>query len=230
MVKKIKSKFKYIILIILIIFFIIYITFKNCKTRKKCKNKDDNGIIIKQINLNYEFMDSFIKNELNIIKNNNIVTKFIDNEDITNFLKNEITKTLGPDFFIADRGLWLRYYNSDKYINPFENWHYDRKRYSYNTKQYRIVINLFDNSKSNFCYTLKCLNNKEECIITKKNTLVLIEANETYHQLKLENGERLVLMVDVVNNSKKGICGTFFSIWDYIWLNIIVNNSIGNVK
>lgn len=115
-------------------------------------------------------------------------------------------------------------------MNPFENWHYDRKRYSYDSKQYRIVINLYDNSTSEFCYTLKCLNNKEECITTKKNTLIAIEANELHHKVKIENGERLVLMVDVVNNSTRGICGTFFSIWDYIWLKIIVNNFVGNVK
>ena len=220
----------YIILFVLIILIILYITFEKCQTRKQCKNQDDNGIIIKSINLNYDFMDSFINNELNIIRNSNIITKFIDNENITKFLKNEIIKTLGPDFFIADRGLWLRYYDSDKYINPFENWHYDMKRYSYNTKQYRIIINLFDNSTSKFYYTLKCLNNKEQYIMTQKNTLVAIEANEALHKVKIENGERLVLMVDVVNNSKRGICGTFFSIWDYIWLNIIVNNFIGNVK
>ena len=64
----------------------------------------------------------------------------------------------------------------------------------------------------------------------KKNTLIGIEANELLHKVKIENGERLVLMVDVVNNNKRGICGTFFYTWDYIWLNIIVKNFIGNVK
>ena len=187
-------------------------------------------MIIKTINLNYDFMDSFINKELMIIRNSTMNTKFIDDEKIVHFLKKEITKTLGSEFFIAERGLWLRYYNSDKYANPYETWHYDRKRYTYNSTQYRIVINLYDNSTSEFCYTLKCADNKEKCINTQKNTLLAIEANEAYHKVKVENGERLVLMADVVNDSARGICGTFFSIWDYIWLKIIINNFVGTVQ
>jgi hypothetical protein len=187
-------------------------------------------MIIKTIDLNYDFIDFFIHKELTLVRNSTLNTKFIDDEKMVQFLKKEITKTLGPDFFIADRGLWLRYYNSDKYENPYENWHYDRKRYNYHSTQYRMVINLYDNSTSAFCYTLKCADNKEKCIPTQKNTLIAIEANESYHKVKIEKGERLVLMADVVNDSNRGICGTFFSIWDYIWLKIIINNFVGSVQ
>ena len=213
-----------------ILFLILYLIFQSCQTKKKCKNKDDNGMIIKTIDLNYDFMDSFINKELTIIRNSTMNTKFIDDEKIVQFLKKEIKKTLGPEFFIAERGLWLRYYNSDKYSNPYETWHYDRKRYTYHSTQYRLVINLYDNSTSEFCYTLKCADNEEKCIATQKNTLLAIEANESYHKVKVENGERLVLMADVVNDSTRGICGTFFSIWDYIWLKIIINNFVGTVQ
>lgn len=214
----------------IILCLILYLIFQSCQTRKKCKNKDDNGMIIKTVDLDHNFIDFFINKELTTIRNSTMNTKFIDDEKMVDYLKKEITKTLGPEFFIADRGLWLRYYNSDKYANPYETWHYDRKRYTYHSKQYRIVINLYDNSTSKFCYTLKCTENQEKCIPTQKNTLLAIEANESYHKVKIEKGERLVLMADVVNDSSRGICGTFFSIWDYIWLKIIVNNFVGSVQ
>ena len=224
-----KKNYNYLILF-LIILIILIIIFLRCNSNRKCNNKDDNGIIIKNIDLNYHFINTFINNELEYIRNNNLVTKFIDNPEITNFFIKEIKKILGDEFFIADRKLFLRYYNSQKFINPYENWHFDKKRFSLNTYQYRGVLNLFDDSSSQFCYKLKCQNNEEKCIISKKNTLILIEANNCLHKVHIEHGERLVLIVDVVNNSKKGICGRVFSILDYIWLKIIVNNFYGSVE
>ena len=48
-------------------------------------------MIIKTIDLNYDFMDSFINKELTIIRNSTMNTKFIDDEKIVHFLKKEKT-------------------------------------------------------------------------------------------------------------------------------------------
>lgn len=80
------SSFSLFPLYLSIILIILYIIFHRCQTRKKCK-EHDNGIIIKTIDLNYDFMNSFINNELTIMRNSNTVTSFIDNDTITHFLK-----------------------------------------------------------------------------------------------------------------------------------------------
>jgi hypothetical protein len=71
-------------LVLFILFLILYLIFQSCQTKKKCKNKDDNGMIIKTIDLNYDFMDSFINKELTIIRNSTMNTKFIDDDDHIN--------------------------------------------------------------------------------------------------------------------------------------------------
>ena len=210
------------------IIIIIFIFINICSLKKGCRNKNDHGIILKLIDLNN--INKFIIDELKYFRTNNIETKFINNNDIKKFINKIIINNFDKSFKIADRGIWLRYYNSDKFINPYEYWHYDRKRYSLNSNQYRLVINLFVNANSKFCYKLKCSNNNEKCIKSESGLLIGIEANEGYHKVIVENGERLVLMVDIVDNEKRGICGNLFSIYDYVWLNIIKNYFISPLK
>lgn len=211
----------YVIIIICILFYL-------CSLKRGCKNCSDNGIIIKNIDITQ--LRSFINDELKYFRNNNIETKFINNPNIEKFINNVILKNFGESFTIADRGIWLRYYNSNKFYNPYENWHYDRKRYSLNSTQYRVVINLYVNANSEFCYKLKCYNNKDLCITSKSGVLIGIEANEGYHKVIVNNGERLVMMVDIIDNKKRGICGYLFMIHDYLWLNIIKNYFISPLK
>ena len=209
------------IIITIIILIIIYC----CTPFSTTKNNE--GIIYKNIDI-YHLSD-FISKMHSYMKLNNMATKFITDKKLELFLLNEVNKYTKKSFQIADRGVWLRYY-CPGVKNPFENYHYDRQRYAKKSDQIRIVLVLYDNSDSYFCYKERSNNNNIVKIKSKPGNITLIYANKLLHAATVKNGERLVLMMDVVDDLKRGLSGNFFIAWDYIWLNILVKYFIGNVN
>ena len=168
------------------------------------------------------------ENSLDYMRKHNINTLFFRNDDIMDEIISEVNKRLKSNFKKSDRKLWLRYYNSNS-RNPYEEYHYDRQRYCRSSKQIRVVIVLHDESTSNFCYKERCEENKEVCIPSRVGNWTIVYANKLLHAAKVRQGERLVLMADLVDDTTRGVCGWVFSIWDYIWLKWIVHMSVGKV-
>jgi hypothetical protein len=113
---------------------------------------------------------------------------------------------------------FLRYYNG-KAPNPFEFYHLDSKHYDYNTTQIRAVINLYDKSvEGEFCYKSKCCEDgKIYCNNTKPNTLTLIQANKLIHKYEYKGGERLIYVIDFTTSYKRGLYGSVWGGWDFVW-------------
>jgi hypothetical protein len=111
---------------------------------------------------------------------------------------------------------FLRVYN-DEAINPFENFHLDSHHYGMNVTQIRTILNLHDQSNGMFSYKSKCCRRKTKTIKTKENTLILIQANKLLHKYKFKKGSRCVLVVDFVDSKWKGLYGTFWGTFDFVW-------------
>ena len=186
--------------------------------------KGDEGIKTFKSKIFPEIKDQY----LDYMKQNNINTLFFRNDEIMDDIISEVNKKLNSNFKKSDRKLWLRYYNSES-KNPYEEYHYDRQRYCRSSRQIRVVIVLHDESNSNFCYKLRCNENEEICVPSHVGNWTIVYANKLLHAAKVKQGERLVLMADLVDDTTRGACGLFFSIWDYIWLKWIVHMSVGKV-
>lgn len=210
--------------IFILVFLLIIIIILFCIRPFKCSKQDEGIFVFK----NKPMFENLTSNALSYMKKNNINTLFFDDDNIMNTIITQVNSRLNTNFKKSDRSLWMRYYNSES-KNPYEEYHYDRQRYCRLSKQVRIVIVLHDDSDSNFCYKLRCNMNKEVCIPSKVGNWSIIYANKLLHAAKVRQGERLVLMADLVDNSTRGVCGTFFSIWDYIWLRWFVHMNVGKV-
>lgn len=217
-----------ILLILGLILFIVLF----CIRPFDCSKSSDEGIFtFKHETYMFENLTTKAKDYM---KKNKINTLFFDDDEIMDTIIKEVNGRMNTNFKKSDRSLWMRYYDS-KSKNPYEEYHYDRQRYCRSSKQVRVVIVLYDDSDSHFCYKLRCrdkdgsLSKDEVCIPSEVGNWSVIYANKLFHAAKVRRGERLVLMADLVDDSTRGVCGTFFSIWDYIWLRWIVHMSVGKV-
>lgn len=225
---------KKLVLLVLLLLILIVLT---CIRPFGCESKDEEGLYtFKQDTGQFRNLTAKAKEYM---KKNKINTLFFKDDDIMNSIIKEVNSRMNTNFKKSDRSLWMRYYDSES-KNPYEEYHYDRQRYCRNSKQVRVVIVLYDDSDSHFCYKVRCGDKSEDldngapldgevCIPSEVGNWSVIYANKLLHAAKVRKGERLVLMADLVDDSTRGVCGTFFSIWDYIWLQWIVHVSVGKV-
>lgn len=227
-----------ILIICLCILVVIVISIMPCFIPGSCKNQGEG---VSQFSLSDPF-PSFLENIthslLPFIRANKMNSMYLHDAPhaLIKFLEDIVNNHLKPNtpFVRAkDRPPILRYYNTSKLSNPYENLHYDRRRYA--ATQLRLVIVLYDDTNSSsFCFVKRCDDDKEVCTISQKGQVTLINANKLLHSIKVSSGERLILIMDLVNDSseyqKRGFCGSFFTVWDYVWLDVIVKYFIGNVR
>jgi hypothetical protein len=135
---------------------------------------------------------------------------------IVKMVKEKVEKIVQEPLFVDYA--FLRYYNG-KAPNPFEFFHLDSKHFDHDVIQIRTVINLYDKSvNGTFCYKSKCCaKGKTFCNQTKPNSLTLIQANKLRHKFEYSGGERLIYVIDFTTSYKRGLYGSVWGSWDYIW-------------
>lgn len=135
-------------------------------------------------------------------------------ERIVNMIKNKIQKEYKRPLFVDYA--FLRYYNGRSF-NPFEYYHYDSSHYNTDVVQIRVLINLYDRSDGYFSYISKCCKRGEIKKKTREGSVSIIQANKLKHNYRYDNGERLVLVVDLVTSYDRGVYGSVWGTWDYVW-------------
>jgi hypothetical protein len=114
---------------------------------------------------------------------------------------------------------WVRHYTSNLSFNPFSHFHIDLNRY--HGRQFRLIINLFDDSDCEFQYMTR-----DGSIVAQKtvsNSLSIIEAGRLRHRVKMTRGTRLLLMMDFTTTRTRGCLGWFAFTWDYVWMTCVAS-------
>lgn len=224
---KIIYLYVFILIILIIIILWLYLYRDPCKERNCIKSFNDDG---------FGYIDNFLSNDDFLYMKNKYVKKNFpmyntnttilgngqknnftkEDLEIVNNIKAKIEIVVGKPLYIDYA--FLRYYNG-KAPNPFEFFHYDSKHFDYNTTQIRSVINLYDKSiEGEFCYKSKCCEKgKIYCNHTTPNTLTLIQANKLVHKYEYKGGERLIFVIDFTTSYNRGLYGSVWGGWDYVW-------------
>ena len=139
-----------------------------------------------------------------------------EDRQIVHQIKERVERMVGQPLFVDYA--FLRYYNG-KSANPFEFYHVDSKHYDYDVTQIRSVVNVYDASvDGTFCYKSQCCNpGALVCNKTLPNSLVLIQANHLRHKFEYSGGERLIFVIDFTTSYKRGIYGSVWGSWDFVW-------------
>jgi hypothetical protein len=149
--------------------------------------------------------------------------QFYSNEHFLYELSKLVGEKLYPVNSLDLQRCWLRYYFEGMKAQYYENYHNDIKRYSSTTKQYRLIIPVYDTSDSKFT-----IHDYGEFPF-RQNMGVFLEADNCLHKVNFSKGERLLLIMDfttkdcdsLYNHYKcRGISGYYNWIKDVIWRNI----------
>jgi hypothetical protein len=135
-------------------------------------------------------------------------------EEIIKYITEKVSNKYGRKLYVDYS--FLRYYNGTS-MNPFENFHYDSSHYDSDVIQIRALFNIYDRSDGYFTYVSECCKNGTRTFKTEENTMALIQANKLRHKYNYVKGERLVLVIDFVTSYRRGVYGSVWGTWDYIW-------------
>jgi hypothetical protein len=141
-------------------------------------------------------------------------TTFVSDSPFVRLLIDKVSEAYGKEMHLDYA--FLRYYDG-KALNPFENMHFDSLHYNHDVVQVRALLNVYDRSKGHFSYESRCCDRGQVTLKTEENTLTLIQANKLKHKYKYQSGERLVFVVDMVTSKHRGVYGSVWAAWDYIW-------------
>jgi hypothetical protein len=120
---------------------------------------------------------------------------------------------------------WLRLYTSNVGLNPYRHFHIDLNRYS--GRQFRVVVNLLDDSDCDFEY--QSADGSIVSLPTTANSICIIEASRLKHRVNLQSGTRLLLMMDYTTTRKRGVRGWLSLAWDRVWMETVASRIATNV-
>lgn len=219
------------LLILIIVVTIIWLyVFRDPCGERECKNPNftDDGFgridnFLSQDDFD-RIRDHFVKSSSPMYNTNTIILgnprgktlTNVDNLEIVNFFTEKVEKLIGKKLYVDYA--FLRYYDG-KAVNPFEFYHLDSKHYNHKSTQIRALFNIYDKSEEGtFCYKSKCCENgKEYCMRTQENTLTFIQANKLVHKYEYKGGERLVFVIDFTTSYERGLYGSVWGFWDFVW-------------
>jgi hypothetical protein len=197
----------------------------NCKLNTFNNTVRGDGFSITQNilddNCRQELYDRFYERaRTNKNLNEDIQVSLYSDPEFLNQISNLIGEQVYPVNSLDSQRCWIRYYYSGMKAQYYENYHHDKKRYSKDVKQYRLVIPIHDTSDSVF--TIEDVGDFPFI----ENTGVILEAGNCLHKVKFTSGERLILIMDyttapcdsaVSHYSCRGVDGYFWWVIDVIW-------------
>lgn len=147
----------------------------------------------------------------------NVKTELYGDPDFLRFLSALVGCELRTCAALDRQTSWVRLYTTEVRHNPFSHFHIDHKRYR--GRQFRVVVNLFDESDCAFEY--RAPGGDVVSHPTRSNSLCVIEAGRLSHRVQMSSGMRLLLMMDFTTARDRGALGWLGFAWDTFWMKAI---------